>query len=382
VKTSAHRLAKGGEGGSMSRNTDEILPLTGLRFVAALYVFAFHIHTRWPLAEKGSYVANFLNEGAVGMTLFFILSGYILAYTYAEKNISPLMFYRNRFARIYPVYAVAALMTLPWLFKNQFSEAFFFAALQIGILVMADTLMIQAWFPQLWAFWNNGASWSLSTEMFFYALFPLLLHAAARLNKAWLVSAMMGVYVLSELPGLSYMVFEPRSTDGLQIFYAMPIFRLPEFAMGILVYFASGRVRESRLLRMAASPALLLLVVYLATFGSKIPIFVPNNWIVVPVIALLIAYLATCDTALGRLLSMGIFVWSGKISYCFYSFQFFVIFSFLEVRIYLPDKGLIVFCSTFVILLSISAIGYHFIEEPFRRRLHGRRAPRDSVVSV
>jgi peptidoglycan/LPS O-acetylase OafA/YrhL len=358
----------------MRRDTGEILPLTGLRFVAALYVFAFHIHIRWPMAENGSYVANFLNEGAVGMSLFFMLSGYILAYTYAEKNTSALMFYRNRFARIYPIYAVAALLTLPWLFQNPFSNTFSVVVLQAGVLVTADALMIQAWFPQLWAFWNNAASWSLSTEMFFYALFPLLLPAAALLNKAWLILVMAAVYVLSELPGLTYLVFQPRPTYGLQIFYAMPIFRLPEFAMGMLVYFASRRVRDSGLIRIAAPMALLMLVAYLGTVGSEIPIFVPNNWIVVPAVALLIAYLATCDSALARLLSTRPFVWSGKISYCFYSFQFFVIFSVLTVPMYFPNTGFIVFCFTFVILILISAIGYHLIEEPFRRRLHGRRA--------
>jgi len=61
----------------------EILPLTGLRFVAAFYVFLFHIHIRWPLAGQ-PFLKNVLDQGAVGMSLFFVLSGFVLAYRYAD----------------------------------------------------------------------------------------------------------------------------------------------------------------------------------------------------------------------------------------------------------------------------------------------------------
>ena len=51
----------------------EVRPLTSLRFVAALYVFVFHIHIRWPVA--GGWMDGLLSSGAVGMSLFFMLSG-------------------------------------------------------------------------------------------------------------------------------------------------------------------------------------------------------------------------------------------------------------------------------------------------------------------
>ena len=56
----------------------EVRPLTSLRFVAAFYVFVFHIHIRWPV---GMGIAdNLLSAGAIGMSLFFMLSGFILAH--------------------------------------------------------------------------------------------------------------------------------------------------------------------------------------------------------------------------------------------------------------------------------------------------------------
>jgi peptidoglycan/LPS O-acetylase OafA/YrhL len=49
-----------------------------LRFFAALYVFIFHIHLRWPLAPESTFLSNLLGQGAIGMSLFFVLSGLVL----------------------------------------------------------------------------------------------------------------------------------------------------------------------------------------------------------------------------------------------------------------------------------------------------------------
>ncbi len=64
---------------------NEILPLTSLRFFAALYVFIFHIHIRWSLICN-KFLSNFFFEGGVGMSLFFILSGFILYYRYHKTD--------------------------------------------------------------------------------------------------------------------------------------------------------------------------------------------------------------------------------------------------------------------------------------------------------
>ena len=95
----------------------EILSLTGLRFVAAFYVFLFHIHIRWPIADH-PFAKKVLDQGAIGMSLFFILSGFILAYRYADGRSTLKDYLINRFARIYPICAVAALVTLPWIGIN------------------------------------------------------------------------------------------------------------------------------------------------------------------------------------------------------------------------------------------------------------------------
>jgi peptidoglycan/LPS O-acetylase OafA/YrhL len=57
----------------------EVRSLTGLRAVAALFVFFFLIQIRWPFAHS-DFLANLIGQGAIGMSVFFVLSGFVLAY--------------------------------------------------------------------------------------------------------------------------------------------------------------------------------------------------------------------------------------------------------------------------------------------------------------
>jgi len=347
----------------------EVLPLTGLRFVAAFLVFAFHIHIRWPLSET-PWLDSILSEGAVGMSVFFILSGYILAYTYAGRDFSLRSYFTARFARIYPVYIAAGILALPWL-AIVLKDGLLGLARGFA-LVVANSLMIQAWFPQLFGYWNNPAAWSLSVEAFFYLLFPFLIVWLQKLPVRALVAALILAYCLSVLPGFVYAVFEPRPEPALAIFYAMPIFRLPEFVFGISIYLLRNEFRRLSLFGGVAAVALLA---YLALFGHLLPLFVLHNWIAVPLIGVVILGLARGSGVLAKALSTRPAVYAGKISFCFYMFQFPVIFGALQLRKYFEMDAYSAFSICFVSLTVISIMGYHLIEEPFRKsiRSHGAK---------
>lgn len=94
----------------------ELRSFTGLRFLIALWVFLFHLQIRWPIVDRPFFV-NILNQGAVGMSFFFMLSGFILSYSY-QGSLIPRSYIRARFARIYPIYIFAGLLALPWLGIN------------------------------------------------------------------------------------------------------------------------------------------------------------------------------------------------------------------------------------------------------------------------
>lgn len=340
----------------------EIRSLTTLRFAAALWVFIFHIHIRWPLAAP-EFLKNIIQQGAVGMSLFFILSGFVLGYNYHDGVPSVAEYARRRFARIYPVYVLSALVTLPFFSVTQngvkgFGEGAF--------VVVSDLLMLQAWFPPLFQYWNNSASWSLSAEAFFYAMFPFIVGVLARASTRQIVGVLAGAYVLSVLPGLSYALI-PKSPS---IYYSLPIYRVPEFIAGV-----AGALLMKRGFRLPrpkwcvlASVATLAASLGALRLGSGY--FVTANVVAVPSIIVIILGLSQIRS---RILESEVLVVLGRASYAFYSLQPLLILTMLAMQRGLaPWTGWFVFGLSFAVLTGLSLAVYLLVEEPMRRLLTRR----------
>ena len=160
--------------------------LTSLRFFAAIYVAVYHIASGHGLA-KARVLERFISSGYTGVSLFFILSGFILAYNYRDVC-SRRDFWASRFARIYPVYLLALLLSFAYTFSPA-QPPMDHPALQ---LLMTSTL-IQAWYAPFAAA-INAPGWTLSVEAFFYAVFPFLLAPVRRLGPP-AFALLCGLYV-------------------------------------------------------------------------------------------------------------------------------------------------------------------------------------------
>ena len=87
--------------------------LTSMRFFAAMYVVLFHSVTGFAVRQHASkWLVLFLGHGYLAVSLFFILSGFVLTYNYAERwgKVTFRDFMLARLARIYPVYLLALLL--------------------------------------------------------------------------------------------------------------------------------------------------------------------------------------------------------------------------------------------------------------------------------
>lgn len=372
------------------KDEKEILSLTGLRFVAAFYVFLFHIHIRWPISTH-PFVKNVLDQGAIGMSLFFMLSGFVLAYRYADGRSTLKDYFTNRFARIYPIYLAAALVTLPWIGISSGSGSLADASrwiAQTALLVFSNVFLIQAWFPQYFNYWNVGGSWSISVEAFCYALLPFLLPHLAKASVRQLSIIAAACWLLAVLPGLSAALFSGPSNA---VFYSMPIFRLPEFLIGACAFLAIRlglRYRWGAALQMAV---LVIFLLYLGMAGPQMPLYVGHNWIALPVIAFMIFSLSNDKGLVASILSCRFFVWLGKISYCFYSFQALIILllishhdKLIQAAPALSDNKVLAIASL-AVLVALSAAGYYCVEEPARRwirRYHKEKALRSAGVQT
>jgi len=172
--------------------------------------------------------------------------------------------------------------------------------------------------------------------------------------------------------------FTPDTTRQLVAFYVLPIFRLSEFVLGMCAY------RLTQLVRMRAAALDVAVIVlwtavlfYLAKLGTALPLWIVHDWIVLPTIFVTLIALGS-GTRLARILALRPWPWLGRISYCFYSFQVFVIFLIYKYRDDLigifpaAHSDAVLAVVALVFLLGISALGYHFIEEPLRKRIRNR----------
>jgi peptidoglycan/LPS O-acetylase OafA/YrhL len=358
------------------KQESEILSLTGLRFIAALYVFLFHMQIRWPITNI-PFLKGIFDQGAIGMSVFFVLSGFLLAYRYVGSDSTMRDYLINRFARIYPVYVVAALSTLPWMGIEFGSESPWLAVGKFIFIVITNIFLVQAWFPQLFAYWNDSGSWSIAVEAFCYVVLPFVLPRMSKLTLRPLFAVAALCWLFAVMPGVSIVLF---GTPSFPIFYAMPLFRFPEFLLGVCTLLAMRVGVSVRFGPVLTVLLPLILFAYIGCYGGVMPMYIGHNWIVLPVICLMIVTLSAGKGPVAWLLSSKLFVWLGKISYCFYSMQALLLFALTSHHDRLVSvssifaSGKILVGATLIVLIGLSAACYYLIEEPCRRWIKDRHS--------
>ena len=357
----------------------ELTALTGLRFIAAFCVFLFHIQIRWPFVH-GRFLSNLIGQGAIGMSVFFVLSGFILAYQYTNANVTYASYFRNRLARIYPVYLAVALMTLPWLAVG--GSSWIHAAGHFCLIVFANIFFLQAWFPQFFPLWNDGGSWSISVEMFCSVLLPTMIGLLVGLPRKAMILATLVIYGLAIMPGLVVIAFGDQQAA---VFYSSPIYRLPEFLLGTCAFLLTRNIKiNGGLMEMAVLALNAVAIAYLGFHGSDFPLYVTHDWIVLPGIVLAIAVLSASSGPLKKLIGSAPMVYAGRVSYCFYSFQLLLLIVLVQyhdrIVLHCPflNDARIMLAASFAVLFAVSSAAHHVIEQPARvwLKTHGGRSRR------
>ena len=302
----------------------ELRSLTGLRFLAALYVFAFHLDMplRTPLSYLPGPVEAVVAQGRLGVTVFFVLSGFLLTYRHltdfpGANRRGPaylVAFMYKRLARIYPIFLVGLLVCL---------------AISLGLgtpphlaIVVLSASFTQAYFPSVAMQWYDMGTWSVANEMFFYLLFPLLLPLLLRLRRPGALLALLGA---TALLGTAVGGFFWRWPGALpyQLAYSFPLTRLPEFGAGMggaLLLFRFGW----RAPTWAALALLGALGTYLALVGPRLPapLTLLHSWLVLPTLLVLLNVLAQPRQPwVFKWLGSRPLEYLGRISYSFYIAQ-------------------------------------------------------------
>ncbi|GAA2642530.1 acyltransferase [Dactylosporangium fulvum] len=353
--------------------------LTGLRFPAALLVFVYHASLQLPSTSlfadqglAGGFATAGAQLGALGVTFFFVLSGFVLTWS-AREHDTPRAFWRRRLVKIYPNYVVAWILAM----------VVFAAAYTPAWQAVLNLFMLQVWVPDFFVNISvNPPSWSLGTEAIFYAAFPLLLVLANRIRedrlKYWIAGTVAGVVAT---PLVAYLVFP--STPGVPggweasesqywFAYFLPPVRLLDFALGILVARAvlSGRWRDVGL---GWSALLLAVAVPLASF---VPYLYGQRAVTIVPIVLLIAAAATAD-AQGRFTPFRgrAARWLGEISFAFYLLHFIVLAAGRSLlgRTFGTPAAIALLAAELAVSIALAALLYTAVERPITRRFSTAR---------
>ncbi len=239
--------------------------LTGLRFLAAYMVLLQHIQNFAVIP----FLARF-TLGAAGVSFFFVLSGFVLTWSFFEGD-SARRFYWRRFARVWPLHVTAILIAVP----------VFYYSRHLGVdwgTIALSLLLLHAWSAAPTThFGGNPTSWTLSCEAFFYALHPFIVRPILRWRPALLAAT--GAAVLLYLYAAPQLLHGRLTRSTFVWFsYVSPVYRVGEFILGVLL---AAAVRQGFRVRIRLWPALSVTVAWLVfIFGYADSVGLPVQHLV------------------------------------------------------------------------------------------------------
>lgn len=337
-----------------------IRPLTSLRFIFALFVFFSHTGQYLTSSDAKVFYDKFLYEGYLGVSFFFILSGFILAYNYKSKFLlkqtDSIKFWIARVARICPLYFLTFLISIP-VSLNFLINA---KILTVVSVTFSHLLILQSFIPFKVFYFNfNSPSWSISNEMFFYLLFPFLIFIFYKVKKKFLFL----IYILL-IPSTFWI---NESVHAL--LYINPFFRVIDFILGIFLYDLFLKISLKQwIVKHASVMEFAAIGLFLLFYSYHGEIYQPLRYSVyywIPMLFLILVF-AFQNGRVSKFLSHKIFYLLGEISFGFYLFHMLVFkyFYLFFGEFWIQNNVYVFITMSFLITLIISYITFMYFEKP------------------
>lgn len=335
----------------------------------ALLIFMFHSRIHVLHCSYG-FLNSFVNMGAIAMTGFFLLSGYVINLTYGKKNMTSFQeikrFYLNRLITIIPLYFV-------WAFFMVVAKVVIIgksAVIDEIILFPVEFLGIQSVYSSLFSFSHNSGSWFISCILICYFLYPLLQNITKEMT---IRNRIVLIFVLSVILLWSPFV---QHYFHLQKIYSNPFFRALEFSIGILVSQLNLEGRPCKLILFLRKPFICVTTVVCLIVGVTVARmnyvstdFMLFNWVALPCFVSLMVSLGRYNFT--KLQDSKVIKYLSELSFCFFLGQ--IIYVWYVVKYALQYIG----CETnimkifvsFMIVFCIANILHYFVEVPSSKYL-------------
>lgn len=337
----------------MQDNARNIPVLNGVRGLAVLIVFVSHASNIFFHGKVAGFGA-----GQLGVMLFFVLSGFLMAHLYQRtpaNAASQWRFVVNRMARIYPMFAVVVLACFvihrfhlpPWAYAIETTHDLW---LNLGFVQGYDVL------------------WTIGPEVIFYLLFLALWRAW---QAGWPAFAALAILMVA----IAWLPIDVTSANSLARLHD----RLPYFLAGCLLGLYSERLTAyaNERHRWCQAAFWFCLIAFIASFPQIIRLFAdvptrltgdpwPEPWSFPYYLLATVSLFLAALLARPRLLTHPAADFLGKVSFSFYLLHFAVL---QNAKTWLPQQPAIAVTLAFVLTATLSALAYATIETPLRRLL-------------
>lgn len=346
-------------------------PLTSLRFLFALMVFVSHLN----FLKNSNHIwlrdtyNTILSQGYIGVSFFFILSGFILTHVYRFKLDSNATarrsFFIARLARVYPLHLATFLIAIPLMFWGQE------ITIRGLLLGLSNVTLTQSFIPIKELYFSfNGPSWSISCEAFFYLCFPYLLILFNKLGKfKYYLTAILASIIIILTNYIS-----PNLQHGL--FYINPLFRIVDFILGIVIYDLYINLKNQKTLVDFTILEFLSIAIFVLFFSLRdsvtdTSLYSIFYWIPIMTIILIFAFQ---QGAISKILSHKYAIWLGEISFGFYMIHHLVMRYFIlgNGKFELITNHYLIIILLFTVTVIAAAASHRYFETPLNRWIRNK----------
>jgi peptidoglycan/LPS O-acetylase OafA/YrhL len=349
--------------------------LTGIRTLLAFAIILFHF-----TPPHLGLLYPIIDNGYVFVGAFFLISGYVLTYNYADraKTLVKREFWLARFSRLYPVYLLVLILSIRMVQEEWVARSH--AEFWKGILL--TPFVLQGWSPSVATFWNTVA-WTLSCECVLYAAFPWLIRAPWPRRPQQLILLLLALWCIGLIPHALYLYLNPDHIAGpVDRYSSSQLIRFLKYTpMPYVCTFLTGVTLGKLQHALAISPRQRLalsavglgaLAVFFYALVGHTPYLLMHGGLLTPVFAALVLGLSG-PHAISSFFSWRPLLLVGESSYCLYLLHFNV-FQLLHIY-HVPERLHLAFLEpwlSYVILVLLALVVFHFVEVPARRAILNR----------
>ena len=329
--------------------------IDGLRGIAIIPVILYHLNI------------PFFSGGYIGVDIFFVISGFLITSiihnNIKEKKFSLLDFYERRLRRIIPILYLILILSIPFTLINfiEVDSRNFFESLFAVITFSSNFLF---WLEEGEYFTRENSlkpllhTWSLSIEMQFYIIFPLIIIILEKVKK-------LKIMIISSTCFFSFLIANWLSLVNPDASFYLSLTRIWELLLGSLC--ALLRISRNKVKSKSEYICYIsLIIIFLSVFFFNDKTLHPSFFSLFPVLATCFLILFSEESnSFKRILQFGPLVVVGLISYSLYILHFPMIAFLKYLDISISTNIIFVFL---ICLFLVSYFSWVYIETPCRKK--------------